>query len=246
MFSAIIDLKITPNEYVFPEQVLWELINGTANTENWEKMYVYSSETPIVSSSAKELISDSFKKNNVYYGMEVPALQPRVMVQTKDTRFIFYCHYGDTCILFELIKESLIKNGVSETSIIRSKNDLLINGKKAIGYMGIKQNGLIAETALITFNYDDVLFKSLLPETFYRKGFPIGETGITGVINEFPNVDMDVVVNFIYNEAISRAIPYSVITSPLSFENRLENKIEIINILQTQQMEAQSSLIGGL
>ena len=246
MFSSIINLQATPNEYIFPAQIFWGLTNAKVSAENWEKMYIYSPIIPIVSASAKELIPDSFKKNNVFYGIELPALQPRVMIQTKDTRFIFYCHYGDAFTLFDLIKESLIKNVVEENTITRSRNDLLINGKKAVGCMGAKQDGLVCEVAVLTLTYDDAFFKSLLPETFYRKGFPKGETGITGVLNEFPNANTDAIIKFIFDEAINRAVPYDKVDAPLSFAFWEISKDDIIKQLEAQRTELQSVIIGSV
>lgn len=73
-------------------------------------------------------------------------------------------------------------------------NDLLINGKKFFGSLGhtIAPNR-VYEEGILTFYYDDDIFRNLPIEYYSRTyhGNKPGEQGITGICNEYPNININ-------------------------------------------------------
>jgi hypothetical protein len=179
------------------------LCDKKLNKDTWPVFQITTHEKNIVNSVYNDVVPDSFKKEDIFYFPDLPAIKPRVVVQTKGTKALTYCHFGDKFMLGDIIEETLIKNKISQGIFSKHLNDFLLNDKKFMGIFRIRRGGFIYESGIITLQYDDKLFKKMLPEKFYRKGHKEGETGITGLLNECPFININ---NFI--ESLKERIIY--------------------------------------
>lgn len=177
------------------------------NPDTWENFYIISPKDTVVRCSHEDLIPDSMKSNKALYFIGSTMGAERVIISTPNTTAITWCHFGTSGKLKELIINGLKNNGVPESSITESNNDILLNGKKIFGTLCFRRAGFIIEVSVITFYYDDALFKELLPPEYYRNR-ENNDTGITGIENEFPTFDRATFYKTISSDVIYKREPY--------------------------------------
>lgn len=180
------------------------------NPNTWEKLYLVIPKRTIVRYSSEDLIPDSMKSDKALYFLVPDFGKEKIVIHTPDTIIISWCRFGTSEKLKELIIKNLKKSGIPELSITESNNDILLNGKKICGVLSYRRAGFIIEMAMVTVYYDDKLFKELLlPEHYYNKGnLDENDTGITGIQNDFPNVDRLTLLVDISSDIVYKREPY--------------------------------------
>jgi hypothetical protein len=155
---------------------------------SWEKLYIIQNKQNKVAMVTGDMIPVEKRLKGVSY-QEGSMYTSGVMFLSTGSIWICFTHFGDEKILMNIIYDSLIEGGLLKDDLTISKNGYMYKGKKFGGCDFYSRGGYTYECVILNINYDDDLFKSILPEQYYLRITNNGQ-GISGVLNEIPEFDV--------------------------------------------------------
>ena len=152
---------------------------NSPNPNEWESLlFLTSISTLAVWKQRHEERDDIKKVDGVKYIKWEAAPTNNIPVYTPDTFWISYHHFQEKVLLRRLIEELLVDTGIQNLKSIG--NDLEYEGAKIAGISCHARNGFISESMMLCMNYDNELFRAILPDEYY---FRANGKGITGIEN---------------------------------------------------------------
>jgi hypothetical protein len=206
-------LKNDPTKKVVPEPKfsvdaytkLHQCLAGKEfSSEEWQELLMYRFYDNFISCFTDEELPDcklpiTRIKGNQTLNFFKQRKNKMLVFSTGVMVFQYLYSQGDITLV-NAMYNALQRNGVD---IVINKNDFELKGKKIAGFLDgdVFGNKMYSE-GILTFNYDDKIFKNL-PAKYYSRTYQgnkkEGEQSITGILNEYPNADINKILTDFLN-----------------------------------------------
>lgn len=176
--------------------------------EDWHTLYIFRPYEPLVIDRTDGRYKKDVASDILYIDktQEKVKTTNKMVVLSDGVLMMIYATFAGREILFDAIKAALSSQKVVFTC---NANDIYINGKKFCGKASPNiGNKYRMNYYMITFNYNDALFKKALPEVLYSREYADGskEPGITGIKQHYPDFDVNVFVQAVIDGVTNDAI----------------------------------------